>query len=499
MNVDITLAAHTNVGKTTLMRTLLRRDIGEIADRPHVTENAERHTLLQTPEGDALHLWDTPGFGDSARLLKRLRMSGNPIGWLQTQVWDRFVDRPFFCSQEAVRAVRESSDLVLYLVNASEDPAATAYVEAELEILRWIGKPVLLLLNQAGRPSGRAAAAAEEQRWQQRLAAYVPAGSVLTLDAFARCWVQEDRLLELAGPLLPMEKRPGFAALRAAWRERNLAVFHESVGAMANAVAETAVDHEPIPEGAGIGASLASAARKLVSKEADTPDPATQAAVDAVARRLRERERALADRLIALHGLDGRARERILSNIAAAVEVSRPTDVKAAGAVGGLVGGALTGLATDLATGGLTLGLGALVGGIVGALGLGGAAAAYNSAMGLERGAVRWMPALLRERVAAVLLLYLAVAHYGRGRGAWIDEEAPAHWAQAVADSLRLREAALDAIWERGRSEMASGVHARLELELAEATRDALVRLYPECVSLWEHTAPGAASVTEPS
>src|ERR1700694_3921488 len=86
--INLSLVAHTNVGKTSLMRTLMRRDIGEVADRPHVTERAEGHALLETAGGDVLRLWDTPGFGDSVRLLKRLRMSGNPIGWLITQVWD---------------------------------------------------------------------------------------------------------------------------------------------------------------------------------------------------------------------------------------------------------------------------------------------------------------------------------------------------------------------------------------------------------------------------
>ena len=80
--INLTLLAHTNVGKTTLLRTLVRRDVGDIADRPHVTLAPESYTLIDTAAGDVLRLWDTPGFGDSVRLLKRLRMSGNPIGWL---------------------------------------------------------------------------------------------------------------------------------------------------------------------------------------------------------------------------------------------------------------------------------------------------------------------------------------------------------------------------------------------------------------------------------
>src|SRR5688572_23182042 len=118
--INLSLVSHTNAGKTTLLRTLIRRDVGEVADRAHVTASAEGHVLIESPEGDVLRLWDTPGFGDSVRLLKRLRMSANPIGWFLTQVWDRFTDRAFFNSQIAMRSVRGHTDVVLYLVNAAE-------------------------------------------------------------------------------------------------------------------------------------------------------------------------------------------------------------------------------------------------------------------------------------------------------------------------------------------------------------------------------------------
>jgi hypothetical protein len=309
VTINLTVAAHTNVGKTTLVRTLLKRDIGEVADRAHVTEDAERHTLLDTAQGDVLQLWDTPGFGDSARLLKRLLASGNPIGWLQTQVWDRLVDRPFFCSQRAIRAVRDESDVVLYLVNAAEDPSASAYVDAELQILEWIGKPVLLLLNQAGPPREREAEAAEETRWAQRLAARVRDRGVITLDAFARCWVQEDRLLGAAGALLPPEKEDEFARLREAWRERNLETFRASMKSLAEHLAQTALDREAVPERLDAGALAQRVkgwfgrARDGVAKE----DPAVAGAMASLVRRVDERARADTDRLIALHGLAGRA------------------------------------------------------------------------------------------------------------------------------------------------------------------------------------------------
>jgi predicted GTPase len=101
--LSASLVSHTNIGKTTLMRTLLREDIGEVADRPHVTEAAEAGVLVETPQGDVLRLWDTPGLGDSARLLKRLRASDNPLGWLLSQVWDRLTDRPFLIRQQGLK------------------------------------------------------------------------------------------------------------------------------------------------------------------------------------------------------------------------------------------------------------------------------------------------------------------------------------------------------------------------------------------------------------
>lgn len=486
MSVNLTVAAHTNVGKTTLVRTLLKRDIGEVADRPHVTEKAERHTLIDTPQGDVLYLWDTPGFGDSARLLKRLRASGNPIGWLQTQVWDRLVDRPFFCSQQAVRSVRDEGDVVLYLVNAAEDPSSAAYVDAELQILEWIGKPVLLLLNQAGPPRSREAEAADEARWARQLAQHVRDRGVLTLDAFARCWVQEDRLLGAAGALLPAEKHQELARLRSAWRARNLEVFAASMRTLAANLAHTATDREAVPEKLDAGA-LAQRVKHLFARDAaGRGDPAVEGAMGTLTKRLDERVRADTDRLIALHGLGGRAKQQILARAAGQFEVARPADVAGTGLLGGVLTGAAGGLMADLSTGGLSLGAGMVIGAIVGLLGGGGAARAYNILQGQEDGRVRWSADFLAQRMRAALLLYLAVAHYGRGRGDWVEGEAPKHWPPLVEEVMRAHGSTLDAAWRSDDESMdADALATRIEPELTAAARELLVRLYPEARAIF--------------
>jgi hypothetical protein len=487
--INLSLVSHTNVGKTTLMRTLTRHDIGEVADRPHVTEESESHVLIDTPQGDALLLWDTPGFGDTARLLKRLRASANPIGWLLTQVWDRFTDRPFFCSQRAIRNVRDESDVVLYMVNAAEDPASAGYVEKEMEILGWIGKPVVVLLNQMGPVRGTEADAAEETLWSRHLAAHVGTHSAIAMDAFARCWVQEDRLLGVVGGMLTGAKRDAFGRLRGAWRTRNLEVFDAAMRAIATQLASVATDRETVEK-----QSFMQRARRWLASlatGAGKPDPVAERAMSTLAGRLDQAVRENTDRLIALHGLSGRARKGILARLAGQFKVDEPVDVAASGAVGGTVSGALAGLGADLAAGGLTFGAGALIGGILGALGAGGVAHAYNHARGAQDGHVRWSAEFLTQRFGAAILRYLAVAHYGRGRGDWVEGEYPAHWRPQVVEVASRYRGELEATWNAAeRRASTHEVAEQLAPLVTQGAREVLVRLYPEAAKLFDKAAP---------
>jgi hypothetical protein len=458
------------------MRTLVRRDVGDVADRPHVTLAPEAHVLIDTPSGDVLRLWDTPGFGDSVRLLKRLRASASPLGWLLSNVWDRLADRPFYGAQQALRVVRAESDVLLYLVNAAEDPASAHYVEVELEILAWTAKPILLLLNQTGAPRGTEAEAADELAWRRQGASVAKTGGPIALDAFARCWVQEDRLFAAVCEAVPEHKRAACSRLRDAWRIRDLAVFAEAMEALSAQLAAAATDRQTT-EGSSGGLQ-----RWVAALSGRKPaDSHAARAMDALARRFDDRVRQTTNKLIALHGLSGRANDVILARLAGEFRVTDPADLGASGAMGGVVAGALTGLTADLAAGGLTFGAGALIGGIVGALGGAGAAHVYNVATGREHGTVGWSREWLRQRPKAALLRYLAVAHYGRGRGDWIEGEYPAHW-QALTENLSERHAAdFERVWDAAEQGAAvEEVRSRLHPLVAAMTREALVRLYPE-------------------
>jgi hypothetical protein len=482
--IRLSLISHTNVGKTTLARTLLKRDVGEVRDAAHVTEVAEKYTLIETPAGDVLELWDTPGFGDSARLLRRLRQGGSPLGWFLSQFWDRYTDRPFFSSQQAIRNVHDTADVVLYLVNASEDPASAGYVGAEMEILGWVGKPVLVLLNQLGPPQAPEFEAGEVSRWSTHLAAFPVVRDVLAFDAFARCWVQEQTLLEGVAAALPEKRRAEFERISAAWSARNAETFEHAVDVLVVHMAAAAADRADVPT-----RSLGESARAWLSGVATGEprgDPALDAARAAMAGRLDASLRASVDELIALHGLTGRSAEQITQRMGAGFAVDQAASVGKASVIGAALSGALGGLAADLAAGGLTFGAGALLGGVLGAAGMHGIARAYNLARGSESTTVRWSPEFLTGRVTAAVLRYLAVAHFGRGRGDFVQAEYPAHWPAVVERAVTARKEVFEDAWaSASQGAPATLLAPRLRAAMRATVGDVLRTLYPQ------HRLPG--------
>ena len=447
--VSLSLVSHTNAGKTTLARTLLGRDVGEVRDEAHVTEQAEAHALIDSPAGDRLLLWDTPGFGDSQRLVRRLQAAGSPLGWLMTQVWDRWRDRPFWASQQAIRHVMAQADVALYLVNAAEAPEDAAYVAAELQVLALLNKPVIVLLNQLGPPGRPADEARQVQRWQVHLAGLGGVHGTLPLDAFARCWVQEAVLLQAVAEALPTPQQAAMARLQASWAQQHQRTWQAAVALLAGRLARAALDREPLPSASwvaplrGLGQSLG---KHLGRASEAGPDPQARA-MAALADRLGRDTRRSTDTLIRLHGLQGRAGGDLSARMASYFARPGPVSEGRAALWGGVVTGALAGLKADLASGGLTLGGGLLAGGLLGALGAAGAVRGFNKIRGLDQPLLAWDEPVLQSLLQSTLLAYLAVAHHGRGRGEWRLDEPPAAWTDAVLAVLAGQQAEWQALW----------------------------------------------------
>lgn len=471
--ISLSLISHTNAGKTTLARTLLGQSVGEVRDAAHVTVASTAYPLITTAQGDQLVLWDTPGFGDSARLVKRLRQHGNPIGWFMSQVWDRFRDQTFWLNQLAVRNTREQADVVLYLVNMAEEPADAGYLAPELAVLEWIGKPVLVLLNQTGTRRPPQEEARDEERWRAHLQQWSQVRSVLTLDAFARCWVQEFALFDSVDAVLDPVRRAPFARLSEAWRARRMAQFEQAMRALAQPLAQAACDHEAMPP-----TSMREKALRLTGLARGREAGAQGRAMAAMAARLQESLQQGMQQLIAIHGLEGKAAEEVVEQVARDVQVDAPLDEGKAALLGGAMSGAVSGVAADLATGGLSLGAGMLTGAVLGAFGGAGLARGFNTMRHKSQTVIRWEPAFLQQQVGSALLRYLAVAHYGRGRGEWQQRIYPEFWHALAFKTAADHVHALDGVWEL-RDGPVDALADALAQVFDDMARAALETLYP--------------------
>ncbi len=476
--IQFALISHTNNGKTTLARTLVGVDVGEVRDAAHVTIFAESHLLLQTPEGDTLRLWDTPGFGDSVRLLRRLGMAGNPIGWFLREVLDRYRDRPFWLSQQALRAARDEADVVLYLVNSSEHPRDAGYLPPEMQILDWLGKPVVVLLNQLGPPRPAPQEHAELARWREHLDQYRIVRDVLALDAFARCWVHERVFYDAVAELIPEPKRAGYARLFGVWEARNRRRLAEAMHITAEQVAGAARDSVPL---AAPSRGLLKSALRAVGLGKGS-DQVQEQAMGLLLERLNVNIASTTARLLTLHQLDPSDAAKINARVREHFQVRAPVDRAQAGLLGAIVSGAATGLSADLMAGGLSFGAGALIGGLVGALTLAGAAWGFNTSTDRNVPIVRFADAFLHTLLVGAVLRYLAVAHFGRGRGNFVESEAPAFWQAAVERHASAHAQALARAWELARAGAGDEATALIEGVATEVTTATLAQLYPRSI-----------------
>jgi hypothetical protein len=332
---------------------------------------------------------------------------------------------------------------------------------------------VVLLLNQTGPP--RPDGAVEEERWTRHLADHPIVRGTLTLDAFARCWVQEGTLLRIVQPLLDTDKAAALVRLEQAWQARSLERFHRSMETLAAQLAEAAVDRETVPE-QNWQDKVGSVVRSLGREEA----PEARRAMGRLAERLEAGTHRSTEELIRLHGLSGKATGEVLRRIGKDVSTSAPAREGFSAMLGGVLSGALGGLAADVAAGGLTLGGGMIVGGLLGAVGAGSLARGYNLVRGETDPVVRWSEDFFLGLIRLALLRYLAVAHFGRGRGEYQQSEHPEFWQAAVGQVVEARAGQFQALWARAKAADAAVLTPSLTALLSDAAAELLVRFYPE-------------------
>jgi hypothetical protein len=189
------------------------------------------------------------------------------------------------------------------------------------------------------------------------------------------------------------------------------------------------------------------------------------------------------DHLIAGHGLFGDSAATIERRVQDfQVRGLVPFDERSGALAGAVVSGAVGGLAADALSGGLSLGGGMIAGGILGALGGSALAKGYRVIGGRKNPSVTWTPGFLYRLCHQAILRYLAIAHFGRGRGGYRDLEQPAHWSGAVDRVLAARRSVLEGIWneaDKPGEQATERVAARLRTVIETGLREVLRKAYP--------------------
>lgn len=343
--LKLAVVGHTNVGKTSLLRTLTRdRHFGEVSHRPSTTRHVEGARL--SVDGDALlELYDTPGLEDAIALhdyLDQLERPGERLDgparlarFLETsEARQRF-------EQEA-KVIRQllASDAGLYVIDVRE-PVLAKYRD-ELAILGSSGKPLLPVLNFVALDDQR------EEEWRQALAR-CGLHALVRFDSVAPPEQGEQRLYENLALLLE-HARPQLLKLQQEHERQQHLRRDSGRQLIAELLIDVAACRRPVPSDQVVQA-LAKLHEEVRQRE--------QRCVEALLERYAfDRHGADAGELPLL---DGRWKDDLFNP-----ETLRQLGIKLGS---GIIAGAAAGAGVDLMVGGLTLGaaaaLGALAGGTV--------------------------------------------------------------------------------------------------------------------------------------
>lgn len=153
MPTKLTLIGHTNTGKTSLMRTLLRNDrFGEVKNSSATTRHVAEVAVTDQADTPLLFLYDTPGLEDATGVMdwisEHTSERADGIDRLNTflekvNAGDESVQM-FTQEAKAITALL-SADLALYVIDARVPP--TARYKDELAILVFSAVPILPVFN----------------------------------------------------------------------------------------------------------------------------------------------------------------------------------------------------------------------------------------------------------------------------------------------------------------------------------------------------------------
>lgn len=146
--IILSVVGHTNTGKTSLIRTLLRNSgFGEVLDSAGTTRHVES-AQINIGRQAVIELRDTPGLEDSVALAELLQKSEKNDASSRANL-QHFIDtgaeHPEFEQEIKVLKQALSSDALLYVIDCRE--AVFAKYQQEIRLLKKAARPILPVLN----------------------------------------------------------------------------------------------------------------------------------------------------------------------------------------------------------------------------------------------------------------------------------------------------------------------------------------------------------------
>lgn len=343
--IDLAVVGHTNTGKTSLLRTLLRDEsFGEVEDRPGTTRHVESAQLLTETGQAILVLRDTPGLEDAMGVLDYLDQLTPPQARHDgPERIRRLLDSPEaagrFEQECRVLSTLLKTDAALYVIDI-RDPVLPKHRD-ELMLLAACGRPILPVLNfTRTAQSGMVA-------WREALAR-LGLHATVDFDTVAPALDGAGQLLDRLALMLDSHAA-ALQTLRADLDQQRLRRLQDATRLIADLLVDAAALRLPCPQEPADMAAITQGLRTRIRDR-------EQACVQALLKRYRFSKAAFAHHPLPLEG------ERW------GMDLFHPEALRTFGIqVGkGMATGAMAGASLDILTGGLSLGAATLLGAAIG-------------------------------------------------------------------------------------------------------------------------------------
>lgn len=446
------IVGHPNKGKSSIVATLAEDDAVAISPEPGTTTRAREYPMRL--DGEVLYsLVDTPGFQRARETLVWLEAQDRGAEERAAVVCD-FVDahasEPRFRDEcELLKPIIDGAG-ILYVVDGSR-PYGRRY-EAEMEILRWTGRPRMALINLIS-------AGDHVEEWRAALGQYF--SIVRVFDAVRADFAKRIELLRAFGAIDEEWAEPlnRAADVLTAERDRRKRLAARAIGELVIAVLTERVT-VPLPDPPAV----------------DEPRERARVLLQDAVRRHEQRTRQAVQEIYHHPGLE--TEESAAAYLVEDVFSARSFSVFGLSgtqlALTGAASGAVVGGAVDAALGGASLLLGAGIGAALGAIGTvaGAGRLAAVEVLGQPVGGYELRAGPIADPNLPWVVLGRALLHlklvaernHARREALVVDAKAGTHLTDAL-DPARRR--ALDAAFRRIRGEGAAG-HSERDTLVAE-------------------------------